>query len=1143
MIDHWIATLKTDLGLSADEIANFIWLATLRLQSLSQSGGAIVDDQVDNQTGVEEDSKGAGHNLNRGSNQGNPQVTSEQQQEPEQKFKREGRPKVEGGLFPNQSTKNLQSVGSKTGSHLVKVKNPPSIRNGLELARSLRPLIRVVPSSRSVKLDETETVRKIAESRILLPVTKPVLEPWLDLALVVDESSSMLVWRQTVLDLQRLLKQYGAFRDVRTWGLVATEEENSQDFQQYKVYLRSGFGTTATRQDLQDPKALVDPNRRRVVLVVTDCLSAIWRRGSVFPALNTWAENGPMAIVQMLPEWLWVRTALRHTTPVQFYGLEQGIANQQLFVVGSSTFEQEEEGIAKTIRVPVLTLEPHRMGLWSQMVAGKGGVLASGVIFSPYLQSFVDQNELRRRPIQQTATDLSPQKRVDDFRLTATPVARRLASLVAAAPVINLPVVRLIQETLLGESQQVHVAEVLLGGLLTPTEQANLSTNPDDVVYRFVDEDIRPILLITASVMDTTEVFSKYVQMQFGTSLEVFLWQLKVWMSSEDKAKVDEVRPLAIVTAEVLKRWGRHYADIVQEVEKRYELVISEKIQPQHQTLFPGDRDNILKRKVVEVHRPKQLLNNQEADALIAEIVSEANRLTCIYTGFSAELHLSDQLSLMRSAVREGFVVDGIGPQLQTERPFRSDLHNLFPARAEVNRSRKNHLPFRNLSIQEVEQWFYEDRVLTSRPTDEYGLYSRVAETGFEPRDVAKGPISRALFYLFVIHEQYFDSRYVAQYKYVLREWHRVFPATQVEFRRSVLIAESAQGNINPFVLDPTLIDRIFFAEPETEWQTFEFSIATVVLLLPIEVEVAQYESDEPSLVPFEFQIATLNTNFFRIQPYTIQRTTASAFQLVEDLGNKIVIEMVSIPSGHFAMGAPIKETASDNSEQPQHNVEIRQSFFIGKYPVTQSQWRVVAAMTHVSRNLQSDPSRFKGDDRPVESISWLDAVEFCKRLSIYTGRDYRLPTEAEWEYACRAGTTTPFHFGKTITPELANYNWSQPYIRSDEVNLKESSQGTTPVGSFSVANAFGLSDMHGNVWEWCEDHWHGNYDDKTPKDGRAWLDNADQTDKTAVRVLRGGSWSLNPGNCRSASRFYNDARDEFNFIGFRVVCSASRTL
>jgi len=150
----------------------------------------------------------------------------------------------------------------------------------------------------------------------------------------------------------------------------------------------------------------------------------------------------------------------------------------------------------------------------------------------------------------------------------------------------------------------------------------------------------------------------------------------------------------------------------------------------------------------------------------------------------------------------------------------------------------------------------------------------------------------------------------------------------------------------------------------------------------------------------------------------------------------------------------------------------------MGKYLITQAQWRVVTALPKVERGLKSDPSRFKGGHLTVECINWYEAVEFCARLARKTGRDYRLPSEAEWEYACRAGTTTPFHFGETITTDLANYRgtdneqykWSGFYGRGSKGIYRNK---TTDVGSFGVANAFGLYDMHGNVWEWCQDIWH----------------------------------------------------------------------
>jgi formylglycine-generating enzyme required for sulfatase activity/cell division protein ZapA (FtsZ GTPase activity inhibitor) len=254
--------------------------------------------------------------------------------------------------------------------------------------------------------------------------------------------------------------------------------------------------------------------------------------------------------------------------------------------------------------------------------------------------------------------------------------------------------------------------------------------------------------------------------------------------------------------------------------------------------------------------------------------------------------------------------------------------------------------------------------------------------------------------------------------------------------------------------------------------------------------------------------------------------------QFIEDLSNDIYLEMVKIPEGGFVMGSPENELERSTSEGRQHTVTL-QLFFLGKYPVTQAQWQIVAAFPQVNRELAPDPSRFKGKNRPVENVSWLEAVEFCDRLSQHTGRQYRLPSEAEWEYACRAGTTTPFHFGEMITTDLANYNGNYTYGKGPKgIDRKE----TTAVGSFGMANAFGLYDMHGNVWEWCIDHWHENYKD-APIDGSAWIN--PEAAENDSRLLRGGSWYDDPRNCRSAYRLWNNADHRFNYFGFRVACSA----
>jgi formylglycine-generating enzyme required for sulfatase activity len=270
--------------------------------------------------------------------------------------------------------------------------------------------------------------------------------------------------------------------------------------------------------------------------------------------------------------------------------------------------------------------------------------------------------------------------------------------------------------------------------------------------------------------------------------------------------------------------------------------------------------------------------------------------------------------------------------------------------------------------------------------------------------------------------------------------------------------------------------------------------------------------------------------------PLTYKRTIRTAQFFPQRLSPTVSLDMVLILGGSFLMGAPEDELERRDNEGPQHSITVP-SFCMGKYPVTQSQWRVVAGLPKVNQALDPDLADFKGDDRPVENVSWNDAMEFCARLSQSTGRDYRLPSEAEWEYACRAGTTTPFHFGETITPDLANYDWDETYAEI-KVTKKKGVQGTTPVGQFGVANAFGLYDMHGNVWEWCLDHWHGNYEG-APTDGSAWLSDR----KDANRLLRGGSRNSNPRYCRSAVRVNNMPVNRNGVIGFRVVWSAARTL
>jgi formylglycine-generating enzyme required for sulfatase activity len=236
--------------------------------------------------------------------------------------------------------------------------------------------------------------------------------------------------------------------------------------------------------------------------------------------------------------------------------------------------------------------------------------------------------------------------------------------------------------------------------------------------------------------------------------------------------------------------------------------------------------------------------------------------------------------------------------------------------------------------------------------------------------------------------------------------------------------------------------------------------------------------------------------------------------RLAIGLSARLHLRLAWCPPGTFLMGSPPGEEKRSDDET-QHKVTLSRGFWLGVTPLTQAQWQAV-----VGRN----PSHVKGADRPVARVSWDDCQAFCRRLAERTGKTFRLPTEAEWEYACRAGTTTPFHFGATISTEQANYDATSTHGSGKKgVNRQQ----TTPVGSFP-ANAWGLFDMHGNVWEWCAD-WYGPYPESDLKDPLF-------INKRAARVLRGGSWADAPRGCRSACRHWLAHGHRIINVGCRLV-------
>lgn len=413
--------------------------------------------------------------------------------------------------------------------------------------------------------------------------------------------------------------------------------------------------------------------------------------------------------------------------------------------------------------------------------------------------------------------------------------------------------------------------------------------------------------------------------------------------------------------------------------------------------------------------------------------------------------------------------------------------------------------------------------------------YDRLLEPGSNWDDRIKQELDTAEIILLLVSPDFLASNY----------------CYETEVARAIERHKAGTACVIPVLLRPTDIEGLELfklmgypkgLKPVTQWQDRDEAFVDVVKGIRQAVNKLLSQASSQSIpTPSATSTTSLRLHSFAFESVTVneqgkivQYQPGEAQQWEEDLGNGVVLETVSIPGGSFLMGSPREEEERYEDESPQHRVEIA-PFFMGKYPVTQSQYQAV---------MGANPADFQenGAHRPVEQVSWEGAIAFCQKLSQITKRTYRLPSEAEWEYACRARTRTLFHFGKTITTDLANYrgtDWNLSrivYPGYGTGSKGEYREETTPVGKFSP-NAFGLFDMHGNVWEWCADHWHDNYQG-APMNANAWVTGG----SSSLRLLRGGSWCNLPRHCRAAVRPWSAPDLCIRSVGFRVVWVAART-
>ncbi|WPB77153.1 SAV_2336 N-terminal domain-related protein [Archangium violaceum] len=427
----------------------------------------------------------------------------------------------------------------------------PALPNPLQLGRALRPLRRRRDSHRLREFDEVATAERIAREGLWSPVFRPGRSRWLELELVVDTGRSMTIWKQTLAELRTFLRYVGIFRDVRAWSLTTDEPKGS-------VRLYRGTAGAAHGKSERNPRELMGtPGERRLILVVSDCVSPAWHSGGVGELLRLWGRSGPVAILQMLPQRVWVRTALRHHPAVWMHGREPGDSNARL-VLGSRP-GVVVPGQRGAVPVPTITLERESFLQWARVVAGRAGAWTPGVLMR--------EGGAARKAPERIPEGLEPLEQVQRFESMASPLAQRLVQLLAAVP-LSLPVMRLVERTRLPEAGQVHLAEVFLSGLLEEVGPPGGTGDPEQVQYDF-RPGVREVLLASvppAESIATLQSVSKYVEERLGQTLD-FPAMLADPTKFGDEQLDESLKPFARVAAAVLRQLGGEYASLATRLE------------------------------------------------------------------------------------------------------------------------------------------------------------------------------------------------------------------------------------------------------------------------------------------------------------------------------------------------------------------------------------------------------------------------------------------------------------------------------------------------------------------------------------------------------------------------------------------------
>ena len=542
MLSTFIAALQSaDLAMTAEEIADTLWLA-LQMRARQEDVPFPHDADAASAHPVREDEPGQQHAF------------------PQQPVS----PVVEASAGVHLQARSPR-IGTTSYTRALPFRSPAAsaLPHALSLARALRPLMRRLPSKTAVQLNERATAQRIAETqmRLWIPVLDPAPLRWFDLELVVDSAPSMVLWKDTVAELQHLLEQMGAFRNVRVWRLVTDQRD--------RVELYAGSGGAQETTQIHNPKELLNPSGSRLLLVATDCISPAWHSGNVQDLLNLWGQTNLVTLIQMLPRRLWSQTMLEYAESIRIHARRSGGSNRSLQIHNTLQWFDDTSSIARLLPLPTLTLEVHAFSSWAHMLTGTKHTWVTGMVFE---RAPADTGMEEFHNDQDGHDTLTPRQRVHMFRTSASSLARRLAGLLAAAPIpLSISVIRQVQSTMLPEANQVHVAEVFLGGLLEEISRDETHHDPEQVHYDFI-AGVREELIQTVPIPDAHRVLnaiSQFVRERYGQPHD-FLALIAAPQREPDggASTTKGTRPFAYVELRTLRRFGGAFVELIDELER-----------------------------------------------------------------------------------------------------------------------------------------------------------------------------------------------------------------------------------------------------------------------------------------------------------------------------------------------------------------------------------------------------------------------------------------------------------------------------------------------------------------------------------------------------------------------------------------------